>query len=781
MTNFGALLFAIVMCHEWSRSEALDVKISKLCVSQSSCQDCLEANSFCAWCSDWSYSNSTLGKSRCNEAKMLKAFGCPEKEILTAEPESIKLVENSKFQDADVVGQTPVQLRPQRVQVKIRPNSKITVPLSYRPAKNYPLDLYYLMDLTWSMRDDKETLVSLGWNMTTTINKFTSNFLIGFGSYADKPLMPYVLPGHEDNPCKSEHAHCASLYPFQHHLKLTEDIEQFIKKVNYSSVTGNADNLEGGLDGIVQAIACEKEVGWRKQARKIILVATNGLLHFAGEGKLGGAVSRQDLKCHLDEQKRYSLATKYDYPSLEEVWRLLQRKKVNLIFAVTEDRRPEYELMAALLEEKAEVATLTSNSSNILEIIENSYYKLISRVVLRDNSSSPLRLEYFSNCGGENACDGVREGRQYDFKLVFSFDKCPRNESLWKQTVVIEDALASEASRMVIEVQLLCGCDCEHTDSSRCRHGTNECGLCKCDIGWSGDDCNCDETSSVQNRLQCVRPNATNTCSNRGECICGSCVCDEGYRGQFCECSACDKWKGVECAGIGTCNCGVCQCIKGWKGKACQCPSNDYPCIAPGTENVCSDHGYCDCGECRCNVTATDGSYYRGTYCESSISVGGSMLCPLYNPCVNATIENPRTIDQYCRTNVSDYSTERVDSVDVGNVHYCFVKVTKEGQTCIIHYVYEFQKNNGVLLKIGEKTCNTPINAAVISSTITILILLVGLGCLLIWKCWTSIKDRQEYEKFELERKKAMYNLTENPLFKSPVSKFRVPSLYKED
>lgn len=56
--------------------------------------------------------------------------------------------------------------------------------------------------------------------------------------------------------------------------------------MNHSSVTGNVDNLEGGLDGIVQAIVCAKEVGWAHQARKIILMATDGFLHFAGDGKV---------------------------------------------------------------------------------------------------------------------------------------------------------------------------------------------------------------------------------------------------------------------------------------------------------------------------------------------------------------------------------------------------------------------------------------------------------------------------------------------------------------
>ena len=34
--------------------------------------------------------------------------------------------------------------------------------VKFRQVADYPLDLYYLMDLTASMREDKDTLMSLG-------------------------------------------------------------------------------------------------------------------------------------------------------------------------------------------------------------------------------------------------------------------------------------------------------------------------------------------------------------------------------------------------------------------------------------------------------------------------------------------------------------------------------------------------------------------------------------------------------------------------------------------
>jgi len=157
---------------------------------------------------------------------------------------------------------------------------------------------------------------------------------------------------------------------------------------------------------------------------------------------LGGVVERQDFQCHIDERGQYSSATRYDYPSLAEVSRLLQERKVNLIFAVTEDRRREYEMIADLLKEQARVATLTRNSSNILEIIKSAYHDIVSRVVLRDNSTGPLHLSYLSTCGEAagverniSECDGIQEGQVYEFKVIVSVDECPKNESLWVRNI----------------------------------------------------------------------------------------------------------------------------------------------------------------------------------------------------------------------------------------------------------------------------------------------------------------------------------------------------------
>jgi integrin beta 1 len=64
--------------------------------------------------------------------------------------------------------------------------------VDYAQAEDYPVDLYYLMDLSKSMEDDKDKLSDLGIQLAETMKNITSNFKLGFGSFVDKVVMPYV-------------------------------------------------------------------------------------------------------------------------------------------------------------------------------------------------------------------------------------------------------------------------------------------------------------------------------------------------------------------------------------------------------------------------------------------------------------------------------------------------------------------------------------------------------------------------------------------------------------
>lgn len=72
-----------------------------------------------------------------------------------------------------------------------------------RPVEDYPVDLYYLMDLSLSMKDDLHTIRNLGTKLAEEMKKLTSNFRLAFGTFVDKNLSPfsYTAPKYKENPC----------------------------------------------------------------------------------------------------------------------------------------------------------------------------------------------------------------------------------------------------------------------------------------------------------------------------------------------------------------------------------------------------------------------------------------------------------------------------------------------------------------------------------------------------------------------------------------------------
>ncbi|RZF48143.1 hypothetical protein LSTR_LSTR012797, partial [Laodelphax striatellus] len=89
----------------------------------------------------------------------------------------------------------------------------------YEQAEDYPVDLYYLMDLSQSMKDDKDNLSKLGDQLASNMRGITSNFRLGFGSFVDKVVMPYVstVPQNLIEPCSK----CEAPYGFQNVMSLS--------------------------------------------------------------------------------------------------------------------------------------------------------------------------------------------------------------------------------------------------------------------------------------------------------------------------------------------------------------------------------------------------------------------------------------------------------------------------------------------------------------------------------------------------------------------------------
>lgn len=776
----------------------------ELCLLHESCGKCLTANSICSWCIDPNYD---MLKPRCGTSARLKALNC--KEIYDNTPMLIEIKQNVSTHDFAKDSLDAIQIQPQNVKITMKRGQTQKFQLKFRPAKNYPLDLYYLMDLTWSMQEHKEMLFRVGNDLALTLEKLTENYLIGFGSFVDKPAMPFAPMGKEkDNPCAlaGDHSHvCEKTYGFRHQQLLTSNVVEFKEKVNASAVSANYDNLEGGLDALMQAIVCQERIGWRNQSRKIVILATDGLIHFAGDGKLAGVVKKNDKKCYLDENGDYTASLEMDYPSLEEIYRELLRRKVNVYFAIRGSgntigqMKNYYEQLHKLTEEITELGVIEEDSSNILQMVSDGYHEFVKRIQFFDNAPANLQVTYETRCGKEffsareqSKCENVEMGEEYEFTISVTALEYPEDGARQQTFRIEETSTSSEYMEVEINIEDDCPCllaDDGQANSPICNlHGKLSCGMCLCDSGFSGKTCDCDlldYSSSKELDQKCRLPitdrnNFTTLgaiCSDRGECSCGTCYCNAGYSGEFCDCFECPYFQGTVCGGSerAYCDCGECKCHDGWSGERCDCQTSQAPCIAPNSETICSGHGTCECASCKCE------SNFYGSFCEMT-STAVNALCLYYEPCVSCLLDrnefnNCTDLEERCMAkDGTKFYYEFVDDISQSKVQCTIRFTTGEGVQCDKKFTYRINELSESSLLVLRSECKKGLSVGSVFAITIVTTVVLGILLILLIKLVNYTRDKREFARFEEEKNKHTEYSLQSPIYNSPIRTYQMPA-----
>ncbi|KAL7744460.1 hypothetical protein ACLKA6_001838 [Drosophila palustris] len=612
------------------------------CMNKFTCHECIQTQN-CGWCMKPDYGD----RPRCF-LHTPKPEVCPESFIWNPDTSERILINKDLTlasggaawaaggQFISAAAGEIVQIKPQRVSLKLRINEVHNLIVSYSQAEDYPVDLYYLMDLSKSMEDDKEKLSALGDKLAETMKRITSNFRLGFGTFVHKVPMPDVstIPKNLKEPCPK----CDAPYGYRNIMGLSTDTYRFSNEVKQAAVSGNLDAPEGGFDAIMQAIACRQQVGWREQARRLLVFSTDADFHYAGDGKLGGVITPNDGECHLNGQGMYTHSIIQDYPSISQINQKVEQNAIKIIFAVTQNHYSSYQKLSGQIEGST-IAILSNDSSNVVELVREEYSKISSTVEMRDNATGDVKITYYSSCltngplTKTNKCSGLKVGDKVTFTANITVTKCPTNPRDWNQVIEIYPVGINES--MIIDLEMLCTCPCEHPGSSdyekhssQCSYsGTLMCGICQCDELYFGGTCECstDEHLSNGNNM-CRQGNNTNAavCNGRGSCECGRCACnyrphpEEIIYGKYCECDnfSCERNKNLLCSGPdhGTCECNRCNCKPGWAGSSCDCSTSQDTCMPPNGGEICSGHGICECGVCKCK--STDDGRYSGKYCD---------------------------------------------------------------------------------------------------------------------------------------------------------------------
>ena len=173
-----------------------------------------------------------------------------------------------------------------------------------------------------------------------------------------------------------------------------------------------------------------------------------------------------------------------DYPSLGHINHVAREHSVNIIWAVTSSHLSLYQGITRLITAST-AGQISSDSANIVELIEELYRKITTTVTVEDNSSHSVSVHYTSDCNKKHSkrrkrCRDIPLGTPVHFTAHLTLKSCER------QLVRISPAGMEDS--LVVEVEGVCECDCtiegsagyEYTSEYCNYQGNSVCGECEC-------------------------------------------------------------------------------------------------------------------------------------------------------------------------------------------------------------------------------------------------------------------------------------------------------------
>ncbi|NXV31683.1 ITB4 protein, partial [Rissa tridactyla] len=701
-----------------------------------SCTECLRVDKDCSFCTDESFE-----EPRCNLRENLLRSGCGETSIVYTRG---KMETQQNFSINTSLQRT--QVSPQGMFMQLRAGEEMSFNMDVFQPLESPVDLYILMDFSYSMSDDLDNLKSMGEKLAEFLQALTSNYTIGFGKFVDKVSSPQTDMRPEK--LREPWNNADSPFSFKNVIRLTSNIDSFSKELRKERISGNLDAPEGGFDAILQTAVCKDKIGWRKDSTHLLVFSTESAFHYEADGTnvLAGILARNDEQCHLDDNGTYAYDTKQDYPSVPTLVRLLGQHNIIPIFAVTNHSYSYYEKLHKYFP-ISEIGVLQEDSSNIVELLRTAFERIRSKMDIRADFVPKAMKTEFTSLMYEKTESGsfhITRGEVGKFNVrvkaleyiggqhVCSLPEKDRQGVIHVKPTSLSDSLKVTAS-VVCDV-----CPCEQqkqVNSPKCSfHGDFACGQCICHPGWRGDTCDCSPASSPNNEA-CIRPGDVEPCSGRGECLCGKCQCysedlTQRFDGPFCQYDVlqCPRTSGFLCNDRGRCSKGACVCQSGWEGPGCECPTSNDTCI-DSRGGICNNHGRCECGRCICDKA----SLYTSSTCEISYSLGFQAVCESIRDCVRCQAWGTGNMKGNCsKCHLQIQMVEELKKEEASE--YCSFQ--DEEDDCTYHYTLEGDPTilpNTTVHVQKKKEC-PPGSFLWLIPLLIFLILLLGLLLLLCWK-----------------------------------------------
>ncbi|XP_056375705.1 integrin beta-8 [Hyla sarda] len=571
------------------------------------CTKCLSLGPECGWCTQEDFMVDSVESERCDTVYNLKSKGCRGDSI---EHPSAQIVSSKEGNS---------QVTPAEVSVHLRPGASVNFLLRMQRLEKYPVDLYYLVDVSASMFATIEKINNIGSDLSQKMADFSHDIRFGFGSFVDKPVSPYISihPDRLKNQCSTLNKNCMPPHGFIHVLSLTNNMTQFKQIVSKQKISANIDDPEGAFDAMLQAAVCHKEIGWRKEAKRLIILLTDQTSHLPLDSKLAGIVSPNDGSCHLKDNV-YTRASDMEHPSLGLLGEKLAGNHVYGVFAVRGNAFSWYKDLLPLLPGTV-AKELDATASNIKNLVVEAYQALLSEIKIQvDNPMKGIYVNITAICpdgsrhSGIEGCRNVQSNDKVLFNVTVTMDTCDVEGG--HNYIILKPIGFNETVKVKIHRSCTCQCNSPLRHKDKCVTEVHpDCPGVPC------RDSNCSLGEKEYQSENCKQSPSESECSGRGTCLCGKCYCSKTklgkIYGKYCEIDnfSCPYNLGKLCSGNGECYNGDCKCHSGWEGDRCQCSSLKKHCM-DSNGLVCSGRGTCTCGKCECTIDKSFGPLCQ--YCS---------------------------------------------------------------------------------------------------------------------------------------------------------------------
>nr|XP_018671881.1 G-protein coupled receptor 98-like isoform X2 [Ciona intestinalis] len=740
-----------------SSSSSSSSTSSSVCVQAKVPEDCIKVNPNCQWCAQEDFSGQ-----RCNIQPILEEQGCSD----------LQIIESSVAMDA---ANEANRFDHQSASARIRVGGNVNINFRIREPMVYPVDFYYLMDVSYSMLDDLKSVQTLAQQLVATLQELTQggtgSVKLGFGKFVDKVQSPMT----QMTPYKLQHPYGSSTdapFLFRNVIDLTSDVDKFEQVLSKQNVSGNLDPPEGALDAMLQVVKCKELIGWRGDALRLLMVATESAFHFAGDGSgyLAGISRANDGRCHTGGDGIYVGAEEQDYPTVNQVVRAVEENSITPIFAIGKTYADMYKYVSEDVFRGSTWGILKKDSSNVVDLVRRAYLDITGKqeIVTSNPDDSVLCPWYHvTRPGGameQLSVDGTLVGGlesgskvYYNMSLYANRGACAGATSCPVGDVIVKTRQYDDKLTIATSVVSAFGCAATViVNSPSCSgNGNFSCGICRCLPAWGGSSC----SIPVEGKIGCLPLDGGAKCSGRGKCLNNRCQCDPGYRhgkskifGDFCECDECPVRAGLVCSGNGRavtgtgCSCD-CVCDAGWEGSDCACASNTTTCMGLGGE-ICSGFGQCVCGACVCDVT----SGYSGPTCSDCVQNCPS--CAAFKDCIQCTMHQSGALADSCVTSCNDEVIEvgknsmKEEDIDEASGEVLCAALDKI-DNCKFYYSYKPSGSGMVFKAEVEKRCKPEYSLLIILWCI-LLFLLIGLILLCCWRCCVYVIDKEESKNYKL-------------------------------